>query len=197
MVKGAVGEGSQAQFDSRWPRMLGCFGLHSISAPSHQSRRGQSHLSAQPRTERGHNDGGPRPGCRGEEHRSPTSCARLGDGSLGRHARPRHNAGGAPRVCSQGQPPQEAVVRRHRRCGPTTIDLLAVAPKTVCFWVDQASLMWSVSSAHWNHSKKPLFYHFRVATCWSSWLRVAPGRRSGLRGSGERRKTSASSATKA
>ena len=38
------------------------------------------------------------------------------------------------------------------------IDLLAVAPKTVGFWVDQASLLWSDSSAHWNQSKGPLFW---------------------------------------
>ena len=40
----------------------------------------------------------------------------------------------------------------------TKIDLLAVAPKTVGFWVDQASLLWSDSSAHWNQSKGPLFW---------------------------------------
>ena len=40
----------------------------------------------------------------------------------------------------------------------TKIDLLAVAPKTVGHWVDQASLLWSDSSAHWNHSKGPLFW---------------------------------------
>ena len=40
----------------------------------------------------------------------------------------------------------------------TNIDLLAVAPKMVGLWVDQASLMSSDSSAHWNHSKGPLFW---------------------------------------
>ena len=40
----------------------------------------------------------------------------------------------------------------------TKINLLVLAPKTVGFWVDQASLMWSDSSAHWNQSKGPLFW---------------------------------------
>ena len=40
----------------------------------------------------------------------------------------------------------------------TKIDLLAVAPKTVGFWVDQASLLWPVSSARWNTSKGTLFW---------------------------------------
>ena len=88
----------------------------------------------------------------------------------------------------------------------TKIDLLAVAPKTVGFWVDQASLLWSDSSAHWNHSKGPLFLgshqaaslfwqvggvvgHSGIATCWSSWFRVDSGHRRGWRGSGERTKT--------
>ena len=42
----------------------------------------------------------------------------------------------------------------------TTIGLLAVAPLTVGFWVDQAILIWSDSSAHWVCSKGPL--------CWSA-----------------------------
>ena len=41
--------------------------------------------------------------------------AGLGDGSLGRHSRPRFNAGSAARLCGQAQPAQAAVVRRHRR----------------------------------------------------------------------------------
>ena len=92
----------------------------------------------------------------------------------------------------------------------TKIDLLAVVPKTVGFWVDQASLMWSDSSAHWNQSKRPLFWkssgcflflaswrggHSGIATCWSSWFRKAFGRRSGSRGSGDGKKAVASSAT--
>ena len=40
----------------------------------------------------------------------------------------------------------------------TKIDLLAVVPKTVGVWVDQASFLWSGSSAHWNQSKGPLFW---------------------------------------
>ena len=126
-------------------------GLHSNTAPSHQSGRGQSHLSAQPRTERSHNDDGPRPGCRGKKSRSgvstsPTSRTGLFDGSLGR------NAGRAARLGGQAQPPQAAVVRRNAaatfvltllRLGwsaqsarhltthdGTKIDLLAVAPET-------------------------------------------------------------------
>ena len=58
----------------------------------------------------------------------------------------------------------------------TKIELLAVAPKTV--WVDQASL-WSDSSAHWNHSKGPLFWEaFRPPLVsgklegWSLWHRI-------------------------
>ena len=39
----------------------------------------------------------------------------------------------------------------------TTHDGVAMVPKTVGIWVDQASLLWSGSSAHLNHSKGPLF----------------------------------------
>ena len=86
----------------------------------------------------------------------------------------------------------------------TTIDLLAVAPKT--------TLLWSDSSAHWNHSEGPLFWgkpsgrcsslaswragHFGIGTCWSSWSREASGRKSGSRGSGETTRTAASSVTR-
>ena len=45
----------------------------------------------------------------------------------------------------------------------TTIDLLAVAPKTVGFWVNQASLMWSDPSAHWGNPKGPLFLGSHLA----------------------------------
>ena len=38
------------------------------------------------------------------------------------------------------------------------IDLLAVTPKTVGFWVDQATLAWTDSSANWGNSKDPLFW---------------------------------------
>ena len=40
----------------------------------------------------------------------------------------------------------------------TKIDLLAVAPKTVGIRVDEASLLWSDSSAYWNQSKGRLFW---------------------------------------
>ena len=73
-----------------------------------------------PRTERSHNHVGPRPGCGGKTRgsgvsTSPTSCAGLGDWSVGGRAGPRHHAGCAARVGGQAQPPQEAVVRRQRR----------------------------------------------------------------------------------
>ena len=197
----AEGRRTNSQSDSHW---LECWdalgfrgsGLHSNTAPSHQSRRGQSHLSAQPRTERSHNDDGPRPSKRGQ--RTSTRGSDITDKwcwlGMERHARPRHNAGG------QARPPQAAVVRRHRRGGHfrahalaagleravgeaphhhdgTKIDLLAVAPKTVGFWVNQASLLWSDSSAHWNHSKGPHFWEairpplvFQVGG-WSLWHR--------------------------
>ena len=123
------------------------------------------------RLSRGQNAATTMMGCRGEEHRSclsssSTSCAGLGDGSLGGHSR--------ARLRGQAQPSQAAVVRRHGRSGHfrahalatrhltshngTKIDLLAVAPKTVGYWVDQASLLWSDSSAHWNQFKGPLFW---------------------------------------
>ena len=44
------------------------------------------------------------------------------------------------------------------RPGTSPTTALAVAPKTVGFCVDQASLVWSDSSAHWNQSKGPLFW---------------------------------------
>ena len=60
----------------------------------------------------------------------------------------------------------------------TKIDLLAVAPRTVGFWVDQASLRWSDSSAHWDQSKGPLFWEairpllgFGKLEGWSLWHR--------------------------
>ena len=81
----------------------------------------------------------------------------------------------------------------------TKIDLLAVAPKMVGFWVDQASLLCSASSAHWNRGLfflkaiRPSFVSgwlegwSGIGTCWSSCFRVASGRR---RGSRERRRGS-------
>ena len=93
-------------------RMQGCFGVprfHSDTAPMHQSRRGQSHTSTQPRTERSHNDVGQRPGSGGRKHRPgistlSTSHFGLGDGSLGRHSRPRHYAGCAARLSHLKRP---------------------------------------------------------------------------------------------
>ena len=52
----------------------------------------------------------------------------------------------------------------------TTIDRLAVAPKTVGFSVDQASLMWSDSSAHWDKSEGPLFWGAVRPLLVSGWL---------------------------
>ena len=67
----------------------------------------------------------------------------------------------------------------------TKIDLLAVAPKTVGFWVDQASLLWPVSSARWNTSKGTLFWEairpLLVAGKleeWSLWHRNGVGQAS-------------------
>ena len=67
------GRGTHSQSDSHWLGWGGAVGLrgsglHSNTAPSCQSRRGQSHKSAQPRTERSHNDAGQRPGKRGTKH---------------------------------------------------------------------------------------------------------------------------------
>ena len=96
--------------------MQGCFGfrgfvLHSDTAPIYQSRRGQSHIPAQPRTKRSHNDAGQCPGGGGQKHRpgfptSSTGHLGLGDGSLGRYSRPRHHAGCAARLPGQAQPSQ-------------------------------------------------------------------------------------------
>ena len=75
----------------------------------------------------------------------------------------------------------------------TKIDLLAVAPKTVGFWVDQASFMWSDSCAHWNTSKG------RFSGKPSGPLLVAGKleHRIGLRGSGDGKTTDVSFATTA
>ena len=112
--------------DSHWLERWGVLGfrgcgLQPDTAPSNQSRCRQRNLSAQSRTDCGHNDDGPRRGCWGEERRScvsssPTSRAGLGDGSPGGLTRPRHNAGSTARLRGKAQPSQEAVVRRDR-CG--------------------------------------------------------------------------------
>ena len=86
----------------------------------------------------------------------------------------------------------------------TKIDLLAVAPKTVGFWVDQASLVWTDSSAHWGSTKTPrcsplvawMAGRAGITMCWSSWCRAAYGRRKGSRGSGAKTRIAASSAMK-
>ena len=92
----------------------------------------------------------------------------------------------------------------------THIDPLAVAPKTVGFWVDKASLMcptvlltgttpkgrcsgelssrfWFLASWRDGHSG--------IATCWSSWSHVAFGHKIGYRDFGDGKTTDASSAT--
>ena len=63
--------------------------------------------------------------------------------------------------------------------------------------MDQSSLLWSDSSAHWDNSKGQATPCFRQARglCWSSWFREASGPRRGLRGSGARTTAAASSAT--
>ena len=180
------GRGTHSQSDSRWLECWGALGfrgsgLHSNTAPSHQSRRGQSHLSAQPRPQR-----------RWPTPRQPGRRTSIrpfvitDNGSLGRHARLRHYAGRAARLFGQAQPPQEAVVLRHGRSGhprahATAAGLertvrkashhtqrhedrpLGSGGKTVGFWVDQASLMWSDSSAHLNNSKGSTFLGSRQA----------------------------------
>ena len=97
------------------------FGFHSNTAPIHQSRRGQSHISAQPRAKCSHNGAGQRPSSGGQKYRpslstSPTGHPGLGDRSLGRHAS-RHHAGRAAWLFGQAQPSQTAVVRSYGRRG--------------------------------------------------------------------------------
>ena len=131
---------------------------------------------------------------------SSTSHFGLGDGSLGRHSRPRHHAGCAVRLPGQAQSTQAAVVRRHGRSGHLCAHALAAGM--------EASLSWSDNSAHWNQSKGPLFWeapsdhslflaswrvgHSGIGTCWSSWSREAFGPRKGLRGSRARTTAAAS-----
>ena len=78
----------------------------------------------------------------------------------------------------------------------TKIDLLGVAPQTVGFWVDQATLVWTDSSGHWGKSKGQLSSGRQsdpcwplgnwkdvpsgTATCWSRWSLEAFGRRTGF-----------------
>ena len=172
--------------------MQGCFGVPRFWASlRHSSNQSES---TRPKPHTGSAEGKtqpqrcwPTPRQRGQKHRSglstsSTSHLGLGDGSLGRHSRPRHHAGCTARLPGQAQSSQAAVVRRNGRSGHlscsrscgcagarsprdtslthdgTKIDLLAVAPKTVGYWVDQASLLWSDSSARWNQSKGPLFW---------------------------------------
>ena len=127
-----------------------------------------------------------RPGNRGQKHRpcfstSPAGNPGLGDGSFGKApptstpCRPRCAAHWPGSVVSSGRCGAtdaaatfvltllrlgwSAQSARHLTTHDgTKIDLLAVAPKTVGFWVDQASLLWSDSSAHSNQSKGPLFW---------------------------------------
>ena len=232
----AEGRGTHSQFDSHWLECWGALGfrgsgLHSNTAPSHQSRRGQSHLLAQPRTERSHNDDGPRPGSQGKEHRSSVPTHRqvvlaLGDGSMRRHARPRHNAGGAPRDGGQAQPPQAPVVRRQRRGTHLRAHALAAglgravgeAPHHPRWHEDRPlgggaedggflggsgfplvvrQLCTLESALLGCHQAATRLWHSGIGTFWSSWFREAFGPRSGSRGSGERTTTAASSATKA
>ena len=40
----------------------------------------------------------------------------------------------------------------------TKVDLLGIAPQTVGYWVDQATLVWTNRYAHWGNSKGPLFW---------------------------------------
>ena len=70
--------GSCARPGLEWRCALGFRGsaLHSDTAPIHQSRRGQSHIPAQPRTKRSHNDVGQRPGSGVKKHRSGLSTSR-------------------------------------------------------------------------------------------------------------------------
>ena len=216
------GRGTHWQAHPHWLQCRGAlgfrgFGLHSDTAPIHQSRRGQSRIPAQPRAKRSHNDAGKCPGCGAFRHHRLVILAwatGVWEGTPGR----------ATRLPGQAQSSQLAVVRRNGRTGhlrahalatgleravcETPHDLLSVAPKTVGFWVDQASLLWSDSCAHWNQSKGPLFWeghssflaswkvgHSGIGTCSSSWSREASGPRKGLRGSGARNTAAASCAT--
>ena len=134
------GRGTHWQANPHWLQCRGAlgfrgFGLHSNTAPIHQSRRGQSHIPAQPRAKRCHNDAGQRPGSGGQKHRpgfatSPTGHHGLGDGSLGRHPRPRHHAGRAARLTGQARSSQAAVVRRYGRSG--YFRAYALAPGLEC-----------------------------------------------------------------
>ena len=161
------------------------FGLHSDTAPNHQSRRGQSHIPAQPRAKRSHNDAGKCPaGAKNidpafRHHRLVILAWATGDwegtpdldtmqaalrGSLARLSHLKRPWCGATDAAATfvlillrlGWSAQSA--RHLTTHDDTKIDFLAVAPKTVGYWVDQASLLWSDSSAHWNQSKGPLFW---------------------------------------
>ena len=76
----------------------------------------------------------PTPRQTGKKHRSGVSTSSrsqfgLGDGSLGRHSRPRHHAGRAARHHCQARPPEEAVVRRHGRSGHLRAHASAAGPE--------------------------------------------------------------------
>ena len=204
-------------------RMQGCFGvprfwasLRHSSNPS-ESTRPKPHMLAQPRTKTATTMLASRPGSLGQKtsirHFDIIDKSFWAWGSVissGRGVAPRTQ--GPPFVLTLLRLGWSAQSARHLTShSGTKIDLLAVAPKTVRMWVDQASLLWSDSSAHWNQSKGPLFWEAirpllvsgkldGVVTLASeragpSWSREASGGK-GLRGSGARTTAAASCATK-
>ena len=179
----AQGRGTHSQPNSHWLECRGALGFPgsgflSDTAPNHQNRRGQRQKLAQPKTKRRHNNVGQRPGSGGKNHRSDKSlcfgrrefgkafqtstpcrlrCAAPWPGSV--ISRGRGVALRTQRVLTLSRLGWSAQSAKHLTShNGTKIDLQAVSPKTVGVWVDQASLLWSDSSAHWNQSKGPLFW---------------------------------------
>ena len=182
------GRGTHLQAYSHWLQCRGAlgfrgFGLHSDTAPIHQSRRGQSHMSGSAEGKTQPQRCWPMPRQRGPKtstrhfrhHRLVILAWATGvwegtpdldtmqaalRGSLARLShlkRPWCGAtdAAATFVLTLLRLGWSAQSARHLTShNGTKIDLLAVAPKTVGIWLDHVSPLWSDSSAHWN----PLFW---------------------------------------
>ena len=150
--------------------MFGYFGFRGSGLPQHSSSHRVDAAKATYRPSRGQNAAttmmANAQAAGGEDHRScfsssQTSGAGLGDGSMGRHASPRHNAGGAPRDGGQAQPPQAAVVRRHGRSSHFRA--------LFCGWVGSAQ---SASTSPPTMARRSTFSRWRPKRWATGWTRL-------------------------
>ena len=198
-------------------------GLHSDTDPIHQSRRGQSHISAQPRTKRCHNDVGQRPGSVGKNidpaflhHRQVILAWATGVwegtpdldtmqaalcGALARLSHLKRPWCGATdaTVCEAPHDP-----RRHQDRPPGSgaqdggllggPGILVVGQ--FCTLEPVQARFSGKPSGHSLFLESWKDGHSGIGACWSSWYREASGPRKGLRGSRARTTAAASCATR-